>query len=288
MSTFTNNQSTNNQSQSNRDAAALAYAATRVAETVFGGFGSPSTTSGSTRSAFSFGSSNTTPVTTAPFGATIPATAPSDGSGFAFDPTTPAPTGFGAGNTTEVTTPVTTRPRSTTIHTFGSSLSSTPGIFSTTEIRAQLPPTNKKIKSQEEYKRDNKFKLDTWDVLFNKLLLTNANLDENIIEYFIAQDHIPDIVLSKLSNYNWGQIFNHYPHTKNTILRGCENHIDGDDYSEILREAFEENNEYCPLELLKDIKKYIWIKKLHEAHPNIFCADAKKEFKLEPTNYLLD
>ena len=104
----------------------------------------------------------------------------------------------------------------------------------------------------------------------------------------MTQDHIPDIVLSKLSNYNWGQIFNRYPHTKNTILRGCENHIDGDDYSEILREAFEENDEYCPLELLKDIKKYIWIKKLHEAHPNIFNEDAKKEFKLESTNYLLD
>lgn len=262
MPSFTNNQLLT----------ASANAETRVAESVFSR--SQSMPFGGGGSGLFGSTPMPTPTTPPGFPGTTPVVTTPPRSGFSFG-------GFGS-------TPPTTRPRSTTIHSFGDNLTPTVAPFGVAEIRAQLPPTNKKIKSQEEYKRDNHFKLDTWGVLFNKLLLVDANLDENIIEYFIAQDHIPDSVLSKLSNYNWGQIFNRYPHTKNIILRGCENHINGDDYSEILCEAFEETNEYCPFELLKDIKKYIWIKKLYEAHPNIFCADAKKEFKLEATNYLLN
>ena len=264
MPSFTNNQLPT----------ASANAETRVAESVFSRsqsmpFGGGSGLFGSTPMP--------TPTTPPGFPGTTPVVTTPPRSGFSFG-------GFGS---THTPTAPTTRPRSTTLNSFGDNLTPTAAPFGVAEIRAQLPPTNKKIKSQEEYKRDNHFKLDTWGVLFNKLLLVDANLDENIIEYFIAQDHIPDSVLSKLSNYNWGQIFNRYTNKKNIILRGCENHINGDDYSEILCEAFEETNEYCPFELLKDIKKYIWIKKLYEAHPNIFCADAKKEFKLEATNYLL-
>lgn len=278
MSSFTNNQMQANE------------ATERQAAFVNGGSGLFVSRPSSTTRGFSFGGTATPVVTPTPTtrgfefpGTTTPGVTPTPPPGFSFGttPTTVA-------TATAVATFTNTRPRSTTIHSFGDNLTPTAAPFGVAEIQAQLPPTNKKIKSQEEYKRDNHFKLDTWNVLFNKLLLVDANLDENIIEYFIAQDHIPDSVLSKLSNYNWGQIFNRYPHTKNIILRGCENHINGDDYSEILCEAFEETNEYCPFELLQDIKKYIWIKKLYEAHPNIFCANAKKEFKLEYTNYLLD
>lgn len=181
------------------------------------------------------------------FGSTTPTTTP------------PLPTTTLFGRSSEVTT----RPRSITLY-------SAEDIASTLEL---YPNT---VQS-----KNIKFMLDTWLVLLKALLENNADLNKDIIDDFINKDHIPNAVLSRLSNRNWGQIFNQYPRTKSIILNGCGTHINGDDYSNILYEAFEVNNIHCPIELLRDIKKYLWIKKIYEEHPSIFCPEAKKEFNLE-------